>query len=108
MLLRFTQEATLLGYMKDAEGHAKDTKIAAQDEKGDAPRPKSTLRKPQLLVQKCTIGYNLPTRDCIQPNDGTALSTLPAPPLPIVFPRWSEKSYKQRFGVLPVGEAGRS
>ena len=39
MLLRFTQEATLPGYMKDA----KDTKIAAQDEKGDAPRPRSTM-----------------------------------------------------------------
>jgi hypothetical protein len=29
MLLRFTQEATLPGYMKVTEGYAKDTKIAA-------------------------------------------------------------------------------
>ena len=64
MLVRFTEEATLSGYMKDAEGYTKDTKIAAQDEKGDAARPKSTLQKPQLPMQNCTIsgrdvGHNI-------------------------------------------------
>ena len=55
MLLRFTQEAILPSCMEDAEGYTKDAKIAAQDEKGDTPRPKSTLQKPQLPVQNCTI-----------------------------------------------------
>ena len=43
MLLRFSQEATLLCYMKDAEGYAKDTKVAAKVEKGYVPRPRDTL-----------------------------------------------------------------
>ena len=55
MLLRFLQEATLPGYMEDAEVYAKDTKVAAQVEKGHVPRPRVTLQKPQLRVQNSTI-----------------------------------------------------
>ena len=55
MLLRFTQEATLPGYIEDAEGNAKDTKVVAQVEKGYAPRPRVTVQKPQLPVQNCTM-----------------------------------------------------
>ena len=55
MLLRFTQEDTLPGYMKDAEGYAMDTKVASQVEKGYVPRPRVTLQKPQLRVQNSTI-----------------------------------------------------
>uniref|UniRef100_K3YEJ7 Uncharacterized protein n=1 Tax=Setaria italica TaxID=4555 RepID=K3YEJ7_SETIT len=36
LLLRFTQEASLLGYMEDAEGYKEDTKTAAQAEKAYA------------------------------------------------------------------------
>ena len=36
LLLRFTQEAFLLGYVKDTGGYAEDTKTAAQAEKGYA------------------------------------------------------------------------
>jgi hypothetical protein len=48
MLLKFKQEATLPGYMEDAVDYAKYTKVAAQVEKGYAPRPRVTLQKPQL------------------------------------------------------------
>ena len=34
MLLRFTQEATMSGYIEDAEGYAKNTKAAAPEENG--------------------------------------------------------------------------
>jgi len=50
------------------EGYTKDTKIAAQDEKGDAPRPKSTLQKPQLPMQNCTISG----RDVSNASNGTS------------------------------------
>ena len=34
MLLRFTQETTMLGYIENAEGYAKNTKAAAPEENG--------------------------------------------------------------------------
>jgi hypothetical protein len=56
MLLRFTQEATPWGYMKDAKAlHDMDTKEVAQDEKRDKPRTSGAPQKPQFPVQNCTI-----------------------------------------------------
>jgi hypothetical protein len=43
LLLRVTQEASPLGYMKDSKGYVEDTKIAAQAENGYANKTRGYM-----------------------------------------------------------------